>query len=74
MTEPTYAVCLAGCTYCGVPWRPLIPTDEAGGFLCELECPSCGGEKTGHVRIVVGFEDGVEAAVARAESLTEEVH
>lgn len=64
----TYAVCLATCTYCGVTWRPVIETDAHGGFMCEIECAHCAGQKTGHVRIVAGFEPTEAQAVARAES------
>ena len=65
-----YAVCVASCRYCGVVSRPIIETDDRGGFVCEIECGTCGGRKTGHVRVCVGFEPTEETARARAESLT----
>jgi hypothetical protein len=64
----TFAVCLGACSYCGNRWCPIIETDEHGGFSCELECPRCGGRRTGHVRLVAGFEPTEEQAIARAES------
>jgi hypothetical protein len=70
----TFAVCLATCTYCGHTWRPLIETDRNRGFLCEIKCPKCGGRKTGHVRIVAGFEPTEARARARAESWAVDDH
>ena len=70
----TCAICVATCTYCGITWRPIVEADANHGVICELECPSCGGAKTGHVRVITGFEDTIEAALARAEALVEEEH